>query len=172
MVRAFLLVAAVAFTLIGPLVYAGPQLASDLAVGEHWTVADDLVIKEFRCTRWYLVVSTCHIEYANRFAPERAGDTLNYLVLGSWAGERARLLRSTTDSKRVGTTLGLEHIRQRIVSFGIFALLSATFLAFLVRFALTSKRSVSSRSEAVELAQPAPPKGDRTFGRRTSGSLS
>ena len=66
MLRIFLIIAAVAFTLIGPLVYARLQLAIDLAVGERWTVADDLAIKEFRLITSIMPPGSCLSGWAAR----------------------------------------------------------------------------------------------------------
>lgn len=141
MFRAILGVGGLAVALIAPLVYAGPQLASDLRVGGQWALADDLAIKQFKCTRWYLLVSTCSVDYVRRRERERVGGTLNYLVFGSWSGERARLLRSTSDPKHIGTTLGLEHMQQRLASFGIFVALALASLCAIFRLAVRSLAS-------------------------------
>lgn len=170
MFRAILGVAALALALIGPLVYAGPQLASDLAVGERWTPADDLTVRESKCTRWYFLVSTCHIEYASRRDPTRVGGTLNYLVLGSWAGERVSLLRSTRDPGAVGTTLGLQHMRQRLISFGVFVALALAVLAGFFRRVLLALRSDEPSPARVSRELPAEPEGVKTFGLRRSPS--
>jgi len=152
MFRGVFILFAIAFTVIGPLVYAGPQLASDLGNGAKWVLVDDLAIKESRCTRWYYVVSTCHIEYINRRNPAQMGGTLNYLVFGSWSGERARLLRSPTNPNVIGTTLGVEHLQQRVITISIFALLSLAFLLFLLRSLLAGGKP---REPAVGSAKPA-----------------
>jgi hypothetical protein len=170
MVRGFLFLAAVAFTLVGPLVYAGPQLASDLQVGGRWVLDDDLAIKESKCTRWYYLVSTCHIEYVARRDPSRVGGTLNYLVFGSWSGERARLLRATTDRNRIGTTLGLEHMQQRVISFSVFLLLLAAFLLTMIRFGLSASRTSQPLEPDPKLEEPALAAGVRPFGRRREES--
>ena len=169
MVRGFLFLAAVAFTLIGPLVYAGPQLASDLQVGGRWVLVDDLAIKESKCTRWYYLVSTCHIEYVARGDASRVGGTLNYLVFGSWSGERARLLRSTTDPNRIGTTLGLEHMQQRVISFSVFVLMLAMFLLTMIRFGLTASRTSKPSVADLKVEESVPTAGVRSFGRRQNG---
>ncbi|WP_331326646.1 hypothetical protein [Methylobacterium fujisawaense] len=166
MVRKLLFVAALAFTLVGPLVYAGPQLASDLQVSGRWVLVDDLAIKESKCTRWYYLVSTCHIEYVDRRNPSRVGGTLNYLVFGSWSGERARLLRATTDPSRIGTTLGLEHMQQRIITFSAFVLTLVAFLLTIIRSGISTSRT--SRPPAVDLKVEAPAlaSGIQSFGKR------
>ena len=170
MVRGLLFVAAVALTLIGPLVYSGPQLASDLAVGEHWKMADDLAIKESKCTSWYFLVSTCHIEYVYRRDRSRIGGTLNYLVIGSWSGERARLLRSSNDPSRVGTTLGIEHMQQRVISFGVFAALALAFVLGILRLAYSALRSDEPAAPSVTVERLAMPTGTQHFGKRASKS--
>lgn len=170
MVRGLLFVVALAFVLVGPLIYAGPQLLSDVQVGGRWVLVDDLAIKDSKCTRWYFLVSTCHIEYVNRRDPSRVGGTLNYLVFGSWSGERARLLRATSDPNRIGTTLGLEHMQQRVVSFGVFFALLLAFLASLIRIGLSAARTSAPDVGGVkaELIGTAPV--GRTLGRRTDAS--
>lgn len=169
MVRTLLFLAALTFTLVGPLVYAGPQLASDLQVGGRWILVDDLAIKESKCTRWYYLVSTCHIEYVARRDPSRIGGTLNYLVFGSWSGERARLLRATTDPSQIGTTLGLEHMQQRIISFGAFVLMLAAFLLTIIRSGFSISRTSKPPAADLKVEEPALATGVRAFGRRQDG---
>ena len=171
MFRAIFLVLAVAFTLVGPLVYAGPQLTTDLAVGKQWTIAEDLKIKEFKCTRWYFLVSTCDVDYVNRQDPGRVGGTLSYFVFGSWAGEHTLLLRSMKDPRQVGTTIGLDHLQQRLVSFGVFLVLALAFLVAVIRFVVLALRSDEPIAPSVSFAQPVPPVGTRSFGQRASGSV-
>lgn len=169
--RAILITAGLIVTLLGPLVYAGPQLASDLSVGQKWTLADDLAIREVKCTRWYFLVSTCHVDYINRRDPERVGGTLNYFVFGSWSGERARLLRSIDNPNQIGTTLGLEHMQQRLLSFGAFVVLAlAVLIALLRRFMRTSRPAADVSRVQDELTAPVASVG--TFGRRSSPTLS
>jgi hypothetical protein len=139
MVKKLLLIAISALTFALPLLYAGPQLATDLKVGGRWTLVNDLSIDTFKCTRWYLVVTTCDIKYVNRVEPDRAGGNINYLVLGSWSGERARLLRAATDSEQIGTTIGQEHMQQRLISFGIFVLIFLAFMIAIVRSSLRTR---------------------------------
>ncbi|WP_289015708.1 hypothetical protein [uncultured Methylobacterium sp.] len=170
MIRSLLFFAALAFALAGPLVYAGPQLVSDVQVGDRWVLVDDLAIKESKCTRWYFLVSTCHIEYVNRRDPSRVGGTLNYLVFGSWSGERARLLRATSDPNRIGTTLGLEHMQQRVVSFGVFFVLLLAFLALIIRLGFSAARTSAPDAGGIRAEQFGTAPGGRTFDRRTDAS--
>ena len=164
MLRAIFVVIGMALALVGPLVYAGPQLASDLMVGQKWSLALDLSIKESKCTRWYYLVSTCHIEYVNRQDPAQVGGSLNYFVFGSWSGERALLLRSTENPVRIGTTLGIEHMRQRIVTFGIFAILAlGTVAAMLMRLLRHAGEPVAIAMQ--RMSSPPALKGGH-FGRR------
>jgi hypothetical protein len=156
---------------LAPLVYAGPQLVSDVKVGKDWTIAEDLAIKQSNCTRWYFLVSTCDIAYVNRRDPGRVGGTLSYLVFGSWAGERAMLLRSTTDPSRIGTTLGLEHMRQRLISFTVFAVLVFALLVGLVRLWVGAVQSNETVAPSVAVSPPpSTSAGARSFGRRSGGS--
>lgn len=179
MFRALFIIASMAFVSIGPLVYAGPQLLSDLANGQQWALADDLAIKESKCTRWYFLVSTCDVEYVSRRDSGQVGGSLNYLVLGSWAGERIRLLRSTTNPSRIGTTIGLEHMQQRLISFGVFVVLALAILAGVVKLILTSLRSdepspsvaAEDIEQPVRSAQSLRRAPAQTFGRRVSGSV-
>lgn len=163
MLRAIFVVIGIALALVGPLFYAGPQLASDLMVGQKWSLALDLSIKESKCTRWYYLVSTCHIEYVNRQDPARVGGSLNYFVFGSWSGERALLLRSTENPGRIGTTLGIEHMRQRLATFGIFVVFAlgtlAAMLTRLLRNAGEPAAFVPQRTSS------APAAAGGTFGR-------
>ena len=172
MVRAMMFVAGLAFVLVGPLVYAGPQLASDLAVGRRWTPADDLAVREFKCTRWYLLVSTCGVDYVHRRDPAQVGGTLNYFVFGSWSGERMRLLRSLDDPERVGTTLGLEHMLRRLVSFGVFLVLGLAVLIGLWRRVAGSPRLATGAASTTEVEATAAPTGIRAFGQRKSAPAS
>ena len=171
MVRGLLFVVAMALTLIGPLVYAGPQLASDLVVNNQWKLADDLAIRESKCTRWYFLVSTCHIEYVDRRDRSRLGGTLNYLVIGSWSGERARLLRSSNDPNRVGTTLGIEHMQQRVISFGVFAALALAFVGVMLRLVFSDMRSTEPASHRIDEARLATPAVTKAFGKRMSRNV-
>ncbi len=140
MSRALLGIFGLTMLLCGPLFYAGPQLVSDLVVGDKWALTGDLAIKEFKCTRWYFLVSNCNVSYINLHDPGRAGGSLKYLVLGSWSGERTSLLRSVEDQGRVGTTVGLEHMRQRVVSFGVFAMVPVAFMLMMIRAILNAPR--------------------------------
>ena len=172
MVRAMVFVAGLVFVLVGPRVYAGPQLASDLAAGGRWTPADDLAVREFKCTRWYFLVSTCGVDYLHRRDPARVGGTLNYLVFGSWSGERTRLLRSLDNPERVGTTLGLEHMARRLVSFGVFLLLGLAVLIGLWRRVVGLPRLAIDVPSTTQDAAPAVPTGMRAFGQRKSAPAS
>ena len=155
---------------LAPLVYAGPQLASDIRVGKNWTLAENLAIKESKCTRWYFLVSTCDIGYVDRRNPGRVGGTLNYLVFGSWAGERAMLLRSVSDPSRIGTTIGLEHMPQRVISFAVLSALVLAFLVGFVRLCVGAARPNEAAATNVSVPKSPTSTVTRSFGRRTSGS--
>lgn len=169
MLRTLFMVFIATVTVPAPIIYAGPQLLSDLKVGDQWALAPDLSIKESKCTSYYFVVSTCYLDYVDRRDPARVGGTLNYFVLGSWAGERALLLRSSRDPNRIGSTIGLEHMRQRLVSFGVAILIALGFLSVMIKaFVLLAREDEPTtpdrRSEPTATADQAP--AGRTFGQR------
>ncbi len=66
---------------------------------------------------------------------------MNYLVFGSWVGERVILMRSSTGPSRVSTTLGIEHMQPRVISFGVSVLLALGFLFGIARFVMAALRS-------------------------------
>ncbi|MFD0938873.1 hypothetical protein ACFQ12_27250 [Methylobacterium trifolii] len=176
MVRIAFILALAGLTFLAPLVYAGPQLASDLRVGRNWTLAADLAVKESKCTRWYLLVSTCGVDYVNRREPGRVGGTLNYIVFGSWAGERVTLLQSADDPGRIGSTLGLEHMQQRVISFAVFVALALAFLVGVLRLIMPKARSEDAAvlptvPSVMTAAQPSAPATGRSFGRRTGSPM-
>ena len=112
--------------------FAGPQLYADMRHG-NWELAPDLRIRSTNCTRWSLIVSTCSVDFASMREPERAQSRLQYFVFFSWAGQRATLVRSKQDPSVVTTSLGIEHMRDRQMTFAVYAALGLFLMGAVAR---------------------------------------
>jgi len=117
----------VCIMLVIPGSYAGPQLYADMR-GGGWEPARDLQLRSANCTRWSLIVSTCSVDFASTREPDRAQPRLQYLTFFSWSGQRARLVRSKRDPLLVTTSLGVEHMVDRQVTFAAYAALALFIL--------------------------------------------
>jgi hypothetical protein len=122
-----------------PLLYAGPQLFRDMRTAS-WIAAPSLATKASSCTHWSRVVSTCSIDYFDRFEPEHLRPQLRYFILGSWDGERGTLMKSSDDPDHVTVTLGIEHMAARQYTFAIWSALTLGIAVLILLFGVRTLR--------------------------------
>lgn len=121
--------------------YYGGALMNDFAVrGDQMLPHPTARVVSAKCKRYEFLISACSIEYDDRFVvPTRsktieAVHTLNYLMFGSAAGERATLLRPASRPDIVTTPTGLAHLNNRAVT-----LVTLVGLSLLTMLALVGK---------------------------------
>ncbi len=135
----------------------GGTLMRDLAMRRE-TMAPHLSarILSAKCTRYYFLVSACSIEYDDRFVMPatskkfKSRPVLNYLVFGSVAGERVRLLHPVSQPNVVTTSAGMAHLGNRAFTF--FALVT---LCLLIPVGILLKAFGGGRRSSAVAPEPA-----------------
>jgi hypothetical protein len=119
-----------------PVFTSGPQLISDLETGDNWIPAFDLKITKAQCTRFYMIISTCEVQYKDDRQDAKFDSTLRYIAFSSWGGEKTIIVRSGVHPTVVSILQGVRDIRSRIYAtlfmmalsvFGLFFLLLGIF---------------------------------------------
>lgn len=128
-----------------PMLFAGADLVADSTSGPDWVPATDLTVSEAQCTRWYGFVSTCSIKYEDssrsKITPE-----LHYFVYGSWAHERAALVRSKRHPTVVSTIQAIRDLRARQTTAAVWIVAWLTLIGWIL-VATLLRRPASDRRE-------------------------
>jgi hypothetical protein len=133
----------------------GGDLMRDLAIrGQAMEVHPTARVLSADCTRYYLLMSACKIDYDNRAAGQPRANiqeiqSTRFLVFGSMTGERVMMLHPRSRPDIVTTSSNIENVGNRVLALGV--LLGALLLAsigIVMRYARENGVPNAAESEA------------------------
>lgn len=145
----------------------GGTLINDVAVRSAQMVPHPSArVIAAKCKRYFLLISACRVEYTDRAIPSTPSQPeprhkLNYLIFGSAAGEGVALLQPLGRSDIVTTSVGMAHLRNRLVALpmlvgldlvALFTLLSKILLTGRGSRYANTEQPDGNESQAIESA--------------------